>query len=153
MKGLSKWLLLLVAVYLSLNMIPQLLYRTLVPKKYLFQENTCIGTGLQLTWLKGILTRVSEKLFSQNTSRRLFWNICWCKEKKPPLKQNLPLNYCILRQGLTIQITKMPKVQHIHCMKQRNFTQFPGMKILRKRTVSAEFRAIHPKLYGNYAFP
>ena len=27
------------------------------------------------------------------------------------------------------------------------------MKILRKRTVCAEFRAVHPKLYGNFAFP
>ena len=40
-----------------------------------------------------------------------------------------------------------------HCVKYRNFTQFPGMKILRKCTVSIEFRRNHSKLCGNCAFP
>ena len=35
----------------------------------------------------------------------------------------------------------------------RNFTEFPGVEILRKGTVSAEFWVILPKLCGNFAFP
>ena len=40
-----------------------------------------------------------------------------------------------------------------HCVKCRNYTQFPGVEILWKGTVSAKFRAIHPKLCGECAFP
>ena len=39
-----------------------------------------------------------------------------------------------------------------HCAKYRNLTLFPGIEILCKRTVSAEFRAIRPKLCGNCTF-
>ena len=41
----------------------------------------------------------------------------------------------------------------IQCVKYLNFTQFPGVEILQKGTVSAEFRANHPKLCRNCAFP
>ena len=37
--------------------------------------------------------------------------------------------------------------------KYRNFTLFPGVEISWKHTVSAEFRAIRPKLCRNSAFP
>ena len=48
-------------------MIPRLLYRTLVPKKYLFQENNCIGTGHQLTLLqRNFLMRFRETLFTEH---------------------------------------------------------------------------------------
>ena len=40
-----------------------------------------------------------------------------------------------------------------HCVKYRNFTQFPGVEILWKGTVSEWFRANHPKLCRNCAFP
>ena len=40
-----------------------------------------------------------------------------------------------------------------HWKKYRNFTWFPGVEILQKGTVSAQFRAIRPKLCGNCAFP
>ena len=42
------------------------------------------------------------------------------------------------------------KENHI---KYRNFAKFPGEEILWKGTVSAEFRANHPKLCGNCSFP
>ena len=38
-------------------------------------------------------------------------------------------------------------------MKDRNFTLFSGVEILWKSTVSLEFRANRPKLYGNCVFP
>ena len=41
----------------------------------------------------------------------------------------------------------------LHCEKYRNFTWFPGVKILRKSAVSAQFRVIRLKLCGNCAFP
>ena len=41
----------------------------------------------------------------------------------------------------------------MHCVKCCNFTQFHGVEILWKGTVSSEFRAIRPKLCGNYVFP
>ena len=49
----------------------------------------------------------------------------------------------VCEQGTTISY---------HCVKYRNFTYFPGVKILWEDTVSAEFRANRPKLYGNCAF-
>ena len=39
------------------------------------------------------------------------------------------------------------------CVKYRYFTEFPGVEILRKGRVSAEFRANRPELCGNCAFP
>ena len=41
----------------------------------------------------------------------------------------------------------------LHCAKYRKFTQFSDVEILWKRTVSEQFRANHPKLCGNCAFP
>ena len=43
--------------------------------------------------------------------------------------------------------------QKNYCVKYRNTTQFPGVKILWKGTVSAEFQVIRSKFYGNCAFP
>ena len=40
-----------------------------------------------------------------------------------------------------------------HYVKYRNITNFPGVEILWKGTVSTKFRANPPKLYGNCAFP
>ena len=37
-------------------------------------------------------------------------------------------------------------------VKSRNFTLFPGVEILQKGTVSAEFWVIRPELFGNCAF-
>ena len=42
---------------------------------------------------------------------------------------------------------------YVHCEKYRNFTLFLGVEILRKGTVSKQFRANRLKLYGNCAFP
>ena len=38
-----------------------------------------------------------------------------------------------------------------HCIKYGNLTQFPCVEILWEGTVSAQFRMIRPKLYGNCA--
>ena len=43
-----------------------------------------------------------------------------------------------------------------HCIKyhvNKYFTQFPDVDVLWKCTTSTEFRAKHPKLCGNCAFP
>ena len=40
----------------------------------------------------------------------------------------------------------------IHCVKYQIFTQFLALEILWKDTVSLEFRANRPKLYGNCDF-
>ena len=40
-----------------------------------------------------------------------------------------------------------------HCINYQNFTKFPGVEILWKRTVSTEFWANRPKLCGNSTFP
>ena len=45
------------------------------------------------------------------------------------------------------------KANKRHCIKYRNFNKFPGVEILWKGIVSAEFRANRPKLYGNCVFP
>ena len=37
-------------------------------------------------------------------------------------------------------------------IKNRNFNKIPGVDVLWKRTVSAEFRAIRSKLWGKCAF-
>ena len=41
----------------------------------------------------------------------------------------------------------------VHCLKYRTFTKFPGVEILWKRTVSAEFPKICPKFCRSSAFP
>ena len=41
----------------------------------------------------------------------------------------------------------------LHCVNYCNFTWFPGLEILWKGVVSAEFRANHSKLCGSCAFP
>ena len=41
---------------------------------------------------------------------------------------------------------------HLHCIKYRNITEFPGVEILWNRTIPAELRANRPKLCGNCAF-
>ena len=46
---------------------------------------------------------------------------------------------------------KIKKVKHL--VKYRNFTLYPGVEILWKRTVSTEFRVIRPKLCKNCVFP
>ena len=40
---------------------------------------------------------------------------------------------------------KLSETQMMHCIKYRNFTSFPGVKILWKYTVTAEFRENHSK--------
>ena len=45
------------------------------------------------------------------------------------------------------------KIDFCHCVKYRNFTQFPDLEILWKGTVSTKLRVNHPKLCGNFAFP
>ena len=39
-----------------------------------------------------------------------------------------------------------------YCVKYRNFIKFPGMRVLRKRTIDTEFWAIYPKLCESCAF-
>ena len=41
----------------------------------------------------------------------------------------------------------------LHCVKYQNFNKSPYVKILWKCTGIVEFRAIHPKLCANCAFP
>ena len=40
---------------------------------------------------------------------------------------------------------KQSESQMMHCIKYRNFTSFPGVKILRKYTVTSEFPENHSK--------
>ena len=67
-----------------------------------------------------------------------------CKE----LVSQLPL----ITSGLNFIFQGM-KPMHGHCVKYHSFTQFPGLKILWRGTVSADFRAIHLKLCLFTKFP
>ena len=66
------------------------------------------------------------------------------------------IDYSCETQTLILQIALQILVKILvtnHRKKCHNFTEFPGVEILWKGTVSAKFRAIHPKLCGNCAFP
>ena len=54
---------------------------------------------------------------------------------------------------IRMRITPNTDIFTQHCIKYRSFTQFSGVEILRKGTISAQFRVIRPKLCGNCAFP
>ena len=49
--------------------------------------------------------------------------------------------------------SRLYEITVLYYAKYPNFTKFPGVEILRKGTVTTEFRAIRPKLCGNCAFP
>ena len=53
---------------------------------------------------------------------------------------------CLLWRWQTI-------IPPVHCVKYRNFTQFRGVEILWKGTVSRQFRVNRPKLSRNCVFP
>ena len=62
----------------------------------------------------------------------------------------LKLGYTLMYR---INVSYLCVVLLCQCVKYHNLTQNPGVEILWKGRVSAESRAIHPKLCGNSAFP
>ena len=60
-------------------------------------------------------------------------------------------SYSSVSTNIIISICVM--VISFHCIKCLSFTKFPGLEILWKITVFADFQAIRPKLWGNFIFP
>ena len=70
----------------------------------------------------------------------------------------LQLSFNIFRSSSTWHTIKTNCIKNLgywsrHCVKYRSSTQFPGVEILQKCTVSAELRASRSKLCGNCTLP